>query len=89
MAIALLTSKRSDEVVTYDTVTGLAFGPVWPTEEHAEAFLKWLAPKLDAGWAYVPTRNLLAIDHGHFQEYRDEFMEECVDEDGELKAVPV
>lgn len=76
--------------VMFSTVHGLAFGPVFEQRDHAEAFLAWLAPKLDADLEQVSESRALALSTGSWKAYYAEFFEEKIDgETGELKAAPV
>ena len=36
-------TSREDKVALYDSVSDIAFGPVFDSEEDAEKFLEWLA----------------------------------------------
>lgn len=48
MSVRTLTDRETDETVLYDSCTMTAFGPVFESEAHAEAFLTWLTTTY--GW---------------------------------------
>lgn len=58
MSVRTLTDRDTDETVLYNSCTMTAFGPVFESEAHAEAFLAWVSSKY--GWYVGDVRELQA-----------------------------
>lgn len=91
----------TENVALYDTVTGHAFGPTFPSTEHAEDFLAWMREvplgELVERLHLKPPERLFGVDSWHdprvwdvnvLESLQVEWREARCDEDGDLLPQP-
>ena len=67
-----LTGEEDAPVALYDSVTGWAFGPTFPSLEAAREFLDWMD-----GRNVSDPRGVSPVEmHGLWEEFQNEHMEE-------------